>query len=231
MNWNTLLGVACTISLFLPVLAILYFGLYRHRSLAALGISYLFSASYNLMYQGYVSVPINFQKFYGTLNNFTDVPLILTALLFFCPVKQKQKPVHIILIAFICYEIFIAAYYGFKPSSIVYIMGPGLVLVLLYTFYLFTRHIKITVEHGKNAGRTLMLASILFGYGGYSLVYIFYYVERNPNIADTLLLYFMISMLSCFIMTIGLYLTRNRLNQLKEVNRTRKELHLFFGME
>jgi hypothetical protein len=231
MNWNTVIGVAATISLFLPVAAIIYHKLYQHRSLAALLVSYVSTALYNLMSEGFFSLPASFQNGFGVINNYLDVPLTLTALLFFCPIKQKQRTVHIITALFVGYEIVIACLYGLKPKAVVYIMGPGLILVLIYAFYLFARHIKITVEHGKNAGRTIMLVSILFAYGCYGLVYYFYYIQRTPYVADAFLLYFISTFVSSVIMAAGLHLIRKRMKQLQEVKNTRRELALFFGNE
>lgn len=229
MNWNAILGVACTVSLFLPVAAILYHKLYRHRSLAALCIYYAVTAFYSLMAGGYLPVSAPYVRAFGVLNNYLDVPLMLTALLFFCPNKQKQKPVHLFTALFVVYEICIAFISGFTPKSVVYIMGPGIALVLIYSFYLFTRHIKMAVVHGKNAGRTLMLAAILFAYSCYSIVYYFFYVQQTPNVADAFLIYFMASIVSCVMMTIGLHLVRKRIRALEEVQNTRRELALFFG--
>jgi len=229
MNWNAIIGVAATISLFLPVAAIVYYKLYQHRSLAALLASYAITGLYNLISEGLIPLPDAFQNGFGVINNYLDVPLTLTALLFFCPIKQKQRPVHIITALFVGYEIVIACLYGLQPKAVVYIMGPGLILVLVYAFYLFSRHIKITIEHGKNAGRTIMLVAILFAYGCYALVYYFYYIQRTPFVADTFLLYFISTLMSSVIMTIGLHLIRKRMKELQEVKNTRRELAMFFG--
>ena len=102
-------------------------------------------------------------------------------------------------------------------------------IVMIYTFYLFIRHIKITIEHGKNAGRTLMLASILFAYGCYSFVYLFYYVMDTPFIADAMLLYYIASFVGAVLMTIGLHMIRKRVQELQELRNTRRELALFFN--
>ncbi|HEU4632625.1 MAG TPA: hypothetical protein VFS22_01490 [Flavisolibacter sp.] len=229
MNWNTLVGVTATVSLFLPVAAILYYKLYQHRSLAALLISYLITALYNLMSEGLIPLSASFQRGFGVVNNYLDIPLMLTALLFFCPIKQKQRTVHIITAVFIAYEIVIACLFGLNPKAVIYIMGPGLALILIYSFYLFARHIKITVEFGKNAGRTLMLVSILFAYGCYAIVYYFYYILETQAVADVFTLYYITSFVSAIIMTIGLHLIRRRMRQLQEVKNTRRELAMFFG--
>jgi hypothetical protein len=155
--------------------------------------------------------------------------LMLMALLFFCPIKQKQRIIYIILAVFIAYELVIAFFFGLNPKAVVYIMGPGLILILAYTFYLFIRHIKITVEFGKNAGRTLMLVSILFAYGCYGLVYYFYYILKTPAVADVFLIYYITSLVSSVVMTIGLHLIRQRMRELQAVKNTRRELAVFFG--
>lgn len=229
MNWNTFIGVTATISMFLPVAAIVYYRLYNHRSLAALMVSYISTAVYNLMSEDVIHIPQGYLQNFGVVNNYLDIPLMLTALLFFCPIKQKQRTVHIVTIVFVSYELLIAILFGFNPKAVVYIMGPGLALILVYAFYLFVRHIKMTIEFGKNAGRTLMLVSILFAYGCYALVYYFYYIQKTPAVTDVFLLYFISTLVSSVIMTIGLHLIRRRLKELQEIKNTRRELALFFN--
>lgn len=229
MNWNTFIGVTATISMFLPVAAIVYYRLYNHRSLAALMVSYISTAVYNLMSEDVIHIPQGCLQNFGVVNNYLDIPLMLTALLFFCPIKQKQRTVHIVTIVFVSYELLIAILFGFNPKAVVYIMGPGLALILVYAFYLFVRHIKMTIEFGKNAGRTLMLVSILFAYGCYALVYYFYYIQKTPAVTDVFLLYFISTLVSSIIMTIGLHLIRRRLKELQEIKNTRRELALFFN--
>ena len=228
MQWNTFIGIAASLSFFLPVAAIFYYKLYQHRSLMALLISYLITALYNLLSQTPFNISPEFLQNFGVVYNYLDIPLMLLSLLFFCPNKQKQKRVHIILGAFIIYEIVLAFRFGLDPKAVIYIMGPGLAIIVCYTFYLFVRHIKITIVYGKNAGRTLMLSSILFAYGCYGLVYYFYYIQRTPDVADAFLLYFISSITASVIMTMGLHLTQKRLKQFMEVKNTRRELEMFF---
>jgi hypothetical protein len=228
MQWNTFIGIAASLSFFLPVAAIFYYKLYQHRSLMALLISYLITALYNLLSQTPFNISPGFLQNFGVVNNYLDIPLMLLSLLFFCPNKQKQKRVHIILGAFIIYEMVLGFRFGLDPKVVIYIMGPGLAIIVSYTFYLFVRHIKITIVYGKNAGRTLMLSSILFAYGCYGLVYYFYYIQRTPDVADAFLLYFISSITASVIMTMGLHLTQKRLKQFMEVKNTRRELEMFF---
>ncbi len=203
--------------------------MYRHRSLAALMIYYIITVVHNMMVQDILPVGDSFQKLFGVINNYLDVPLMLTALYFFCAVKKNQKVINALTIIFVTYEVIIAVSMGLTTRSVVYIMGIGLPLILIYSFILFVRQIKFTIVHGKNAGRTIMLASILFAYGGYILVYYFFYVTKTKFVQDAFLLYFIASFISSVSMAMGLLMTRKRLKELQDTLHTRKELALFFN--
>ena len=229
MNWYAFIGIAAITSFFFPVVVILYNRFYRHRSLAALLVYYVLLALYNLIDTKLVPSPEAFHQFLGILDNYLDAPLMLATLVFFCPGKKKQKIVQILAASFIAYEVVITLIYGFNSKSAIYVIGPGMAIILIYTFYLFIRQIKFTIVHGKNTGRTLMLASILFAYGCFSLIYYFYYIQKTKFIADTYLLYFISSLIASILMGIGLHLMRKRIKELQSLKVLRKELALFFN--
>jgi hypothetical protein len=229
MNWYAFVGVTAITSFFFPVVVILYNRFYRHRSLAALLVYYILIAVYNLMDTKLIPSSEPFHQFLGLLDNYLDAPLMLTALVFFCPGKKKQRIVQILAGSFVGYELVITLIYGFNSKSAIYIMGPGIAIILIYSFYLFIRQIKFTIIHGKNTGRTLMLASILFAYGCFALIYYFYYIQRTRYVADTYLLYFISSFVASTLMGIGLHLMRKRIKELQSLKVLRKELALFFN--
>jgi hypothetical protein len=229
MSWRELLGIVCIVSFFFPVAVIMYNRFYTHRSLIALVVYCIMTGIYNLMAEKFVPSSASFRSAYAMLDNYLDVPLMLITLLFFCPNRQKQKPVRMLIIAFIAYEIVITLLYGFKPKSVVYILGPGLAVILIYTFYLFVRQVKFSILHRKNQGRTIMLAAILFAYVGYTLIYYFYYIQKTPFTADVILLYYISSSIATTSLGIGMHLMRKRMKELRSVKLTRKELALFFG--
>ncbi|HEU4472791.1 MAG TPA: hypothetical protein VFR58_16970 [Flavisolibacter sp.] len=229
MSWRDLPAILCILSLTLPVAVIFYNRFYSHRSLAALLVYYTSSILYNLMAEGFLPSTTSFLTGFGMLNNFLDVPLMLTVLLFFCPSKQKQTIVKALIISFIAYEVVVLAIHGFNRVAIVYILGPGLILVLLYTGYLFVKQVKFSIMHGKNQGRMFMLASILFAYACYTLIYYFFYIQKTPYKADTLLLYYISSFAAAVLMAVGLHLMRKRMKELESLKLTRKELAVFFS--
>jgi hypothetical protein len=229
MNWNAILGIACMVSLSLPIAVILYHRYYKHRSLTALLIYYAIILIYLLMAQQVLPVTKSILFNFGIVTNLLDIPLMLTALVFFCPNKQKQNIIWLLSYAFITYELLIIAIYGFKPVSVVYIMGPGFVIILSYTFYLFMRQVKFSIMHRKNHGRMIMLASIFFLYSCYALTYYFYYIQKTPEVKDTELIYFIATIASTLAMAIGLQLMNKRMKELQLLRITRKELAMFFN--
>lgn len=229
MNWNAILGIACIVSLSAPVVVIIYHRYYKHRSLAALLIYYAAILLYLLMSQGIIPVSKSIRAPYGVFTNYLDVPLMLTALVFFCPNKQKQNIIRLLSYAFITYEILITFMFGFKSVSVTYIMGPGFAIVLAYALFLFVRQVKFSIMHGKNHGRMIMLASIIFLYSCYSLIYYFYYIEKTPEIRDTELIYYIASIVSSIAMATGLQLMNKRMKELQSLKITRKELAMFFN--
>jgi hypothetical protein len=229
MNWNAMLGIACIVSFLLPITVIVYNRFYTHRSLAALLIYFLSKAVYTLLSQEFISVSDSLLCTVRAVNHYMDVPLMLTALLFFCPNKPRQRLILWLMAFFFSYEFLVTFIYGFKKETLKFIIGPGRIMILAYAFYLFIRQVKFSILHRKNQGRILMLASILFAYGCNCLIYYFYYILDTPYKKDVELLYYISSIIASFVMSIGLHLMRKRIKELHTLKVTRKELAMFFS--
>jgi NADH:ubiquinone oxidoreductase subunit K len=229
MSWNAILGIACIVSFSFPVAVIIANRYYTHRSLFALLVYYSMVLLDNIFAEGIIHVSSLVSSNVSILDNYLDVPLMMTALLFFCPGKQKQKSIRILTYAFLVYEIVIAVSFGFSKQSVTYVIGPGICLVLIYTTYLFVRQVKFSIYHSKNHGRMIMLTAILFAYATYALIYFFHYIQKTPYKADVQMLYYITCIVSCVLMAIGLQLMRRRMKELKSLRVTRKELAVFFG--
>ena len=229
MNWDATLGIVCVLSLTLPIVVIFYNRYYTHRSLIALLTYYTLMFVDNFLNESIVPSSTLLNRIVILIDNYTNVPLVLTALLFFCPIKQRQGKIRILTFLFIAFEIVIIAAFGLTAKSVIYIMGPGICTILFYSFYLFVRQVKFSIYHGKNHGRVLMLASIVFDWSCYALIYFFDYVQKTPYQVDIFRLYYISSIISSILMAIGLHMMRTRMRELKLLKTTRKELAMFFG--
>ena len=182
----------------------------------------------NLLNENFIPTSITFGWIAGLIDNYTYVPLVLTALLFFCPSKQKQNKIKMLIFAFLLYEIVIISICGFTIKSIIYITGPGVGIILIYSFYLFIKQVKFTIFHGKNQGRLLMLAAVVFDCSCYTLIFFFNYIQKTPYQTDVFKLYYISSIISSLLMAIGLQLMNKRLKELQAIKITRKELAMVF---
>src|SRR5215216_4031228 len=211
MNPNTTLGILSAITFLLPALIILSSRLLINISLLALVIYFSWVTICTLMSVDIIVTSKEVQRTFGVIHNYLDVPLMLTAMLMFCSEKWKQRIVITSIIVFTAYEIIIFIQYGLQSVSSKFIMGPGILLVLVYSLYLFINNIKSTIVQGKGVGKTLMITSILFAYGCYFLVYLFAYIQKTSNRADVFIIYYLASIIFSVLMSAGLIWIKKRL--------------------
>lgn len=225
MTWNSIMGLISTVALFIPIFLILVFRLANHRTFPLLVIYYSTVFIYNLLTEGYIAADKEVVRSWGLANNLLDIPLMLGFLTYFSPSKIFAKKMRLLIVAFISFELLVLAINGFNVDTITIILGPGILLVLFFGIIFFSRYGKLAIERGKTVGKTLLASSFIFAYGTYALIYILFYVLRTEFIADTFLVYFMSTIISSMMLSIGLYYESIRVKKLRELIVTRKELH------
>src|SRR5678815_242583 len=82
MNWHDAIGILSTIALFVPVCVIVLTKLIRYKQYLPLFIWCVLAFGFNLMTEHLVDVPKTTERYYGIINNLTDMPLILAFLIF-----------------------------------------------------------------------------------------------------------------------------------------------------
>src|SRR5215218_6299861 len=96
MMTDTLFRISSITCFCLPVLAVLFFRLYRHASLLALMAYYAMTILRCISSDSMPPSP-DFSNTWDVLFNYIEIPLMLSALLFFCPAKQRQQKMHFII--------------------------------------------------------------------------------------------------------------------------------------
>jgi hypothetical protein len=102
------------------------------------------------------------------------------------------------------------------------VAGPGLLLVLYFSAVFFIHQVKITIVHQKAAGKAFIASSLLFAYGGYSFIYVVYFLLKTPYKTDTFIVYYLISIFSSLIISAGIIIEKKRVKQLAELQTARK---------
>src|SRR5262245_11722566 len=105
MSWNSVLGILSTIALFAPVFIIIATRLIRYKAYLPIFIYTTLAFGFNLMTEHLVNVPKTIERYYGIINNLTDMPLMLSFLMYLIPSSAVVKRMKILLAAYIIFEI------------------------------------------------------------------------------------------------------------------------------
>lgn len=228
MTWNSVLGLISTISLFLPVVLILFMRLGTYKSFPALIVYYLSVFIYNILTEGYVPANIYLVHYLGIGNNMVDAPLMLFFLTYFSATPAFTRKMHMLILGLLAFSVVMISWKGFSVDTITIIMAPGLLTVFLFCCYFFVRQTKITVMHRKATGKALIVAALLFAYGCYGLIYLMYYVFKTQYIADTFLVYYLVTTFSSLLLCTGIIVEKKRVQKLEELKITRRELSIIY---
>lgn len=204
MNWPHVIGIASTIAFIIPVIIIVSMRLFTNKSFLALAFYYLFAFCYNLITAGLITVPADIKRGLGLFNNFFDTPLILFFLLLFSHSEKLSRQIKILIASYIAYELLLIAIFGYNATVITFAIGSGMVVNLIFCTYFFLQQTRITITNHKETGKAVIVAALLFAYGCYAFIYMFYYVARTQNIADVFLVFYLISIISPLMMSAGL---------------------------
>lgn len=229
MTWFEVLGIISTSALFLPIIITLALRLAWYKSFPALLVYYIIAFSQNFLSLGFIHVGKTFVYNYGVLNNFLDAPLMLSFMTYFSKTASFRKKMKLVIPVFILFEIIVIAINGFNIQSAIIVLAPGLLIVLGLSLLFFIHQAKITIIHQKAPGKALIAASLLFAYGGYSFIYVVYFLLKTQYKVDTYVVYYLISIVSSLLISAGIIFERKRVKQLTELQTARKELKIIYG--
>ena len=231
MNWHNAIGILSTLVLFAPVFVIVATKLIRYKQYLPLFIYCALAFGFNLMTEHLVDVPKTIERYYGIINNLTDMPLMLSFLLFQIPSSVQRKRMKILLAAFIVFEIALIIMFGITVKTITLTMGPGLLIVFGYSLYYFVYTVKRSFVHNKFVGKAIIASALTFAYGCFIIIYLMHYVFTLQDVPNLFLIYYFITIIYCGILSVGLLRESRRKKKLYELLVTRRELMSFFADE
>src|SRR5215510_6571658 len=118
MNWNSAIGILSTVALFAPVFIILITGLIRYKQYLPIFIYCVLAFGFNLMTEHLVNIPKTIERYYGIINNLTDMPLMLSFMMLLIASSAVVKRMKILLAAYIIFEIVLIILYGITVKTI-----------------------------------------------------------------------------------------------------------------
>ena len=230
MNSHSLLGIISSIGLFVPVALILVLKLFSNRSFLALAIFYFIVGAQNLMRQSVFGIPKWIYQSMSLVDNILEVPLMLLFLTFFSTSALMTKRIKTCIYIFLGFEAIILLVFGFNVKAIRIILAPDIALIVAISFSFFIRYVRLSVSNTKSLGKAVMASSVFISYVLFSIVYVFYYLIKNQQYqVDAELIYYLVSILSAILMSIGILIENKRFKKLDELRHTRKELATIYG--
>ena len=241
MTWNFTMGIISTIALFLPVVLILTLRMGKYRTFPVLIAYYTIAIINNFLGEGYIVADNDIVKYWSLANNLLDAPLMLLFLTYFCTSNIQARRMRVLILSFVLFEVAIILLRGVTKEAITIILAPGLAIVFSFCLYFFIRKAKKAITHGKATGKALIIASQLFAYGCFAILYLMFYVfqthlvDNKVNaqyLADTYLVFFFVTTFSSLLMCAGIIIESKRVQKLSELKITRKELsQIYDGTE
>ena len=207
-NWIYWFGLFTITCMLLPVVLILLKKQFS-PGFISLSIYFLLTALYNFLLIVVPDFPKDVRRYLGVANNLLDAPLMLIFLSHLVHSASLKKLTRSCMLAFVVFELGIVLLFGFTIKAISIFSGPGLIIVLSFSFYLFTRHIRVAITQRMDIAKTMMVSGVLFGYAVYFMVYLFYYVMNTPNKIDALIIYFFASIVASILLSFGLIREKN----------------------
>jgi len=230
MNSHSLLGIISSIGLFVPVALILVLKLFSNRSFLALATCYFIVGVQNLMRQSVFDIPRVIYQSMSLVDNILEVPLMLLFLTFFSTSALMTKRIKTCIYIFLGFEAIILLVFGFNVKAIRIILAPDIALIVAISFSFFMRYVRLSVSNSKSIGKAVMASSVFISYVLFSIVYVFYYLIKNQQYrVDAELIYYLVSILSAILMSIGILIENKRFKKLDELRHTRKELATIYG--
>ena len=230
MNSHSLLGIISSIGLFVPVALILVLKLFSNRSFLALATCYFIVGVQNLMRQSVFDIPRVIYQSMSLVDNILEVPLMLLFLTFFSTSALMTKRIKTCIYIFLGFEAIILLVFGFNVKAIRIILAPDIALIVAISFSFFIRYVRLSVSNTKSLGKAVMAPSVFISYVLFSIVYVFYYLIKNQQYrVDAELIYYLVSILSAILMSIGILIENKRFKKLDELRHTRKELATIYG--
>jgi hypothetical protein len=230
MNLLSVVGIISSVSLFIPIIIIIVFGLFYNRSFLALAGYYLIVGIHNLMIQDVIVTPKPISQSFGIICNLLDAPLMLIFLIFFRISSKTTKQIFNILFVFLAFEAVILSLFGLTAKSVEIILGPDILLLLVLSFIFSLRNVRLSITNSKALGKAIMASSVFVSYAIFSLVYVFFFLLRNPHYQEgARLLYYLVTFLSALLMSVGIVIENKRIKKLDELKNTRKELAAIYG--
>lgn len=201
------ISIAAILSYFLPLIIVLFKGLWRDRFFLFFAIYWLIGGLSNVIDLP-ASVPADTKYAIGVLYNMLDIPMVLAILYYTSTSGQLKKYLSVAFIAVVAMQCLGLVFEGFGYGALKYPLGTGILLVLAGVVWEIVGYLR-QIEHSNRQTATVFVyAALLFEYGTYILIYIFDYFITASVSQDSFLIYYISTLVAIVIASCGFLMFR-----------------------
>lgn len=201
--------ILATIAYFVPAMIVVLKKLWKDMYFLYLGI-YWFAGALGNILTHIPGMSSRTLELVTVLYNMFDIPFILWILWYTSFSSVLAKMLRYVIPGYIIIEFILVLRLGVNYDTIKYIMGAGVLLVLITLIWEITIYLQ-RIEHSNREKAMLFIyAALLFEYGSYAIVYIFDYFIIPADIADKLLIYYISTLIAIMIASFGFLLKKTK---------------------
>ena len=201
--------ILATIAYFVPVMIVVFKKLWKDMYFLYLGIYWLVGAMANTV-TNIPGISSRSLELVTVLYNMIDIPFILWILWYTSFSSSLAKMLRYVILGYIIIEIILVLTLGVNYDAIKYIIGAGVLVVLITLIWEITIYLQ-RIEHSNREKAMLFIyAALLFEYGSYTIVYIFDYFIVPADVVDKLLIYYISTLIAIVIASFGFLLKKTK---------------------
>ena len=198
-----------TIAYFVPVLIVLFKKLWNDNYFLFLGIYWLTGALVNIV-TNIPGIAPSILEIVTVIYNMIDIPFILWILWYTSSSSGLAKLLRITILLYMLVEMILVVKLGINYEAIKYIIGVGVLMVLIALVWEITLYLQRMEHNNKEKAMLFIYAALLFEYGSYTIVYVFDYFIIPADEIDKLLIYYISTLIAIMIATCGFLLKKSK---------------------
>jgi hypothetical protein len=121
-----------------------------------------------------------------------------------------KKILLVVVAGYVLIELLLVVSYGVRYDSIKYILGAGVLMVLISLIWEIGLYLQRIEHTSREKSMLFMFAALLFEYGSYTIVYTFDYFVRPYDVVDNHLVYYISTVIAILIASYGLLLKNDK---------------------
>ena len=223
LNLNIMAAITILL-FFVPITIVLVRKLWKDKFLRLFSLYCVLEGIVNLL--DYIpGISIAFITQLNVVYNMADFPMMLFLVFNIAAPEKFKQFIKVCIGVYVLFQLYFLFQLGVQYDAIKYPMGLGLILLIGSVLWMLATYLQYPDLLNRQKVYMVILASILFDYGTFVVIYIFDYFMGESNAAskDNLILYYASSIVGMLITIVGLLLIRNK----PKSKRPRREI--FYG--